>query len=229
MPDSNCSFIEPYSAVRWPLAAGHSALICIDVQNDVLDDRGQYAAMGVDISHMRRVIQPIKDLTAAARAAGVPIIWTRHGFRNETDAGILLPLRPFLREGGFRPGTWGYEILEELEPRPEDWYVDKNRFSSFFNTNLELILRGMKTETLLITGVLTNQCVSATARDAFHRDIKPVVVEEAVGTTLPELHEPALRMIDVGFGQVTRLDQALAELALMPVDPIPRAKAGEQR
>src|SRR5205823_14975663 len=117
---------------------------------------------------------------------------------------------------GRRIGTWGYEILEELAPQATDWFVHKSRLSAFFQTNLELILRGLGAETVLLTGVLTNQCVGATCKDALFRDFKPVVVEEATGTTLPHLHEPAIEMMRVGWGQVNGLADTLAELATFP-------------
>ena len=86
----------------------------------------------------------------------------------------------------FAKKTWGYEILDELEPDFEtDWFVEKTRLSAFFNTNLEVVLRGLKTETIIITGVLTNQCIGATTKDALFRDFKPIVVEECTGTTMP--------------------------------------------
>jgi ureidoacrylate peracid hydrolase len=128
------------------------------------------------------------------------------------DGGPFMRLRPFLRDGGLRVATWGYEVLAELEPQAEDWFVEKNRLSAFFNTNLELVLRSLDAETVLITGVLTNQCVAATSKDAMFRDFKPIVVEEATGTTLPHLHEPALEMIRVGWGEVRSLGETLAEL-----------------
>ena len=115
-----------------------------------------------------------------------------------------------------RRGTWGYEILNELAPQAEDWFVEKNRLSAFFQTNLELVLRGLGAETTLITGVLTNQCIGATCKDALYRDFKPIVVEECVGTTLPHLHGPAIEMISVGWGQVNTLEQTLAELRAFP-------------
>jgi nicotinamidase-related amidase len=76
-----------------------------------------------------------------------------------------------------------------------------------------VILRGLGTETLLVTGVLTNQCIAATSKDASFRDMKPIVVEECTGTTLPHLHEPALEMVRVGWGEVRTLDETIAELA----------------
>jgi nicotinamidase-related amidase len=127
-----------------------------------------------------------------------------------------MQLRPFLRDGGLRVGTWGYEVLAAMEPQADDWFVEKSRLSAFFQTNLELVLRGLAAETVLITGVLTNQCIGATCKDALFRDFKPVVVEECTGTTLPHLHDPAIEMMRVGWGQVNTLEATLAELAGFP-------------
>jgi nicotinamidase-related amidase len=214
--------VTPYAPVRWDLVPGRTALLLIDLQRDFLDPAGWYAQSGVDIEHMRRVIEPTKRVVEAARRAEAPVIWTRHGFRDERDAGPFIQLRPFLRDGGLRLGTWGFDLLDELEPQPEDWIVEKNRLSAFFRTKLELVLRGLRTETLLIGGVLTNQCVAATSKDAMFRDLKPIVVEELTGTTLPHLHEPALEMIRVGWGEVRGADEVVAELerlAAVPVSP----------
>jgi nicotinamidase-related amidase len=94
----------------------------------------------------------------------------------------------------------------------EDRIVDKNRLSGFYGTNLDLLLRGLNADTVLIAGVLTNQCVKATAVDANFRDYRPIVVKEATGTTLPHLHDPAREMIAVGIGEVRSLDDTISEL-----------------
>jgi ureidoacrylate peracid hydrolase len=206
----------PFAPIEWGLVAGRTALIVIDAQNDFLHPDGWYALRGVDIEHMRRSIAPIKQLAAACRERDVPIIWTRHGFRDARDGGWLVSMRPFLREGGLRIGTWGYELLEELDAREQDRYVEKNRLSAFYQTNLELQLRAVDAETVLITGVLTNQCVAATSKDAMFRDLKPIVVEEATGTTLPHLHEPALEMMKVGWAEVRGLRDTLDALRALP-------------
>ena len=203
----------PYARASWRLTPGRTALIVIDMQNDFLSPDGWYAKSGVDISHMRAAIEPTQALVAAARAQGVPVIWTQHGFRDGTDAGVFAGLRPFLKDGGLRKGTWGYEIAAEMDVRQEDWIVEKSRLSGFFATNLDIVLRGLDADATLICGVLTNQCVKATAVDANFRDYKPIVVAEATGTTLPHLHEPALEMIAVGVGEVRPLDQTLRDLA----------------
>jgi ureidoacrylate peracid hydrolase len=203
----------PFSHVAWDLEPGRTALVLIDPQNDFLHPDGWYGQSGVDISHMRRVIEPIKALVAEARRRDVPVIWTQHGFRDPVDGGWIVSLRPFLQEGGLRENTWGYEVLAELAPLEGDRYVAKNRLSAFFQTNLELQLRALGALTVIFGGVLTNQCVAATTKDAMFRDFKPVVVEEAVGTTLPHLHAPAMEMMAVGWAEVRSLDDTLASLA----------------
>ncbi len=165
---------------------------------------------------MQRVIEPTKTLNDECRRRGVPIVWTRHGTKGLEDGGPFMEIRAVLHDGGLRKGTWGYEVLEELGARAEDWFVEKSRLSAFFQTNLELILRGLGAETVLLTGVLTNQCVGATTKDALFRDFKPIVVEECTGTTLPHLHAPAIEMIGVGWGQVNTLEETLAELRTFP-------------
>src|SRR5207248_8275213 len=172
------------------LAPGGTALVVIDPQNDFLHEEGWYAQKGIDIGHMRRMIEPTKELVGAARGKRVPVIWTRHGYADAAEAGPFLELRPFLKEGGLRRGTWGWELYDALDVRPEDTVVEKNRLSGFFNTNLEEVLRDLGAETVLIGGVLTNQCVAATSKDACFRDFKPIVVEECTGTTLPHLQDP---------------------------------------
>jgi nicotinamidase-related amidase len=199
----------PYEEAHYTLTPGLTTLVLIDLQNDFLHPRGWYAKSGVDIGHMRRVIEPTRMLIEEAREAGVPIVWTRHGFRDET-MGSFAAMRPFLRNGGLRQGTWGYEIYDELTVEPHDWLSHKSRLSAFFQTDLEVILRGVGTETVLIAGVLTNQCVAATSKDASFRDFETIVVRECTGTTLPHLHEPALEMMKVGWAEVRSVEDTIA-------------------
>lgn len=211
------SSIDPFLETTWKLVPGRTTLVVIDPQNDFLHPEGWYAKSGVDISHMQASIEPTRRLVAAARARRVPIIWTRHGFRSLRDAGPFIEQRPFLKDGGLRQNTWGYQVLDGLGAEPDDWYVEKMRLSAFYQTPLETVLRSLNAETVLFAGVLTNQCVAATSKDASFRDFKPIVVPEATGTTLPHLHEPALEMMKVGWASLRPLEEALAELAVLPI------------
>ena len=182
----------------------------IDLQNDFLHPARLVREPAASTSRTcAGWSSPPVSFSADARAKNVPVVWTRHGTRGVEDAGPFFRLRPFLRDGGLRLGTWGFGILDDLEPREEDWYVDKSRLSAFFNSNLEGVLRALDAETVLIAGVLTNQCVAATSKDAMFRDFKPIVVEECTGTTLPHLHAPAIEMMRVGWCEVRDLESTL--------------------
>jgi len=208
---------QPFVTPKWSLSADRTVLILIDLQNDVLSDDGWYAKSGIDIKHMQRVIEPTKQMLVGARSKGVPVIWTTHGLHNEIDAGVFWDTRPFLHGGGFRVGSWGHRVYDEYEVLPNEWVVDKRRLSAFFNTELDTILKGLDVETIVISGVLTNQCVAATTKDAMYRDYKTFMVEDCCGTTLPELHEPTIRMCEVGWGVVWSLDEVLAAFRKLPV------------
>lgn len=205
-----------YDPAPWHLVPAGTVHVAIDAQNDFLHADGWYATHDIDVAHMQRVIEPTRRLNDECRRRGVPIVWTRHGTRGVEDGGPFMAKRVLLRDGGLRKDTWGYEILEELAPGPDDWYVEKTRLSAFFQTNLEQVLRTLGAETVLLTGVLTNQCVGATCKDALFRDFRPIVVEDCVGTATPHLHAPAIEMITLGWGQVNTLEQTLQELRAFP-------------
>ena len=77
---------QPFETQRWDLIAGGTVVVIIDPQNDFLHADGWYAKSGVDISHMQRTIEPTRQLVSAARERNIPIVWTRHGFRDGRDA-----------------------------------------------------------------------------------------------------------------------------------------------
>ena len=80
-----------------------------------------------------------------------------------------------------------------------------------------MLLRNLKAETVIFTGVLTNQCVAATSKDAMFRDYLPIVVEEATGTTLPHLHDPAIEMMKVGWAEVATMADVMAQMEKFPL------------
>ena len=209
----------PFETVRWDFNPGRTVLVIIDAQNDFLHVDGWYAQKGIDIGHMRRTIEPTRLLLKDVRAKNIPVVWTRHGCRGVEDGGPFMQLRPFLKEGGLRQDSWGYQICDELGPREDDWYIDKSRLSAFYNSNLETVLRTLNADTVLIIGVLTNQCVAATSKDASFRDFRPIVIEDCTGTTLPHLHDPAIEMMQVGWSEVRELESALSEIRQLAVAP----------
>jgi nicotinamidase-related amidase len=209
----------PFETVRWDLNPGRTVLVIIDAQNDFLHADGWYAQKGIDIAHTRRTIEPTRQLLTDVRAKNIPVVWTRHGSRGTEDGGPFMQLRPFLKEGGLRQDTWGYEILDELGAIEADWYVEKSRLSAFFNTNLEGVLRALNADTVLFAGILTNQCVAATSKDTMYRYFRPIVIEDCTGTTMPHLHDPAIEMMRVGWCEVRDLESTLGEIRQLAAAP----------
>jgi nicotinamidase-related amidase len=105
-------------------------------------------------------------------------------------------------------GTWGTEILPELAPKDGDIVVAKHRYSGFFETELDAILREDGIDSLIFTGCTTSVCVDSTLRDAFYRDYRCLLLSDCTGEPLgSELarsnHEASLLVIETLFGWVS--------------------------
>lgn len=191
------------------------ALVVIDMQNGFCHPDGSLGRAGAPIASCRAAIEPVGRLLAAAREAGLPVIFTRFVYAaDHADGGILVhELRPNLKAGrSLVAGEWDSQIVDDLQPRAAEIVVDKNRFSAFVGTDFDDILRRLDVRTLIVCGVTTNMCVESTVRDASQRDYRVYVVRDAVAELDPTRHEPALRAIAFGFGYV--VDQDAIERAL---------------
>lgn len=182
-----------------------TALMVIDMQNGFCHPEGSFASMGIDVTLPNQAIAGCADLVHAARAAGVPVIWTRYVYRPDySDGGLLVTdLLPAIRDvRSLEDGTWDAEIVAELRPAPDEPIIDKNRYSAFYGTRLEPVLTSRGIRNLVLCGVTTNMCVETTARDASQRDYRTVVVADAAAEFDPARHEHALFTIGFGFGWV---------------------------
>jgi ureidoacrylate peracid hydrolase len=187
------------------LLADGAALLVVDMQNGFCDDAGSIVRIGFDITMLKAAIAPCARLIAAARRAGVPIIYTRYVYRADfRDGGVLVQeLMPQLKEqDALIQGSWDADILPALAPQPQDAVIDKNRPSAFYGTSLESLLSGFGIRRLVVCGVTTNCCVESTVRDASQRDLMTYVVGDATGELDPERHEAALKTMGILFGRV---------------------------
>ena len=200
------------------LERGKVALIVVDMQNGFIFDEGVLPKMGLDNAHLKPTVEPVRSLVEACHREGVPVIFTRYVLRRDyTDAGCFAELFPSAKEvGALASGTWDVEVLDELGARADDFIVDKTRYSAFYNTDMEVILRGLGVSTVIVCGVTTEICVESTIRDAFFRDYRIVVPSDAVAAIDPVRHEGALRTIAYGFGAVTTTGELLEILAGAP-------------
>lgn len=180
-----------------------TAVLVIDMQNGFCNPHGVLATARGEtyVKDAARVIANNAELLAAARAARLPIVYTRQVFRpGLTDASPrvldrLQNTQPLIRQ------TSDAEIVDELAPRHDDWIVDKVRYDAFLYTDLELVLRSIGVRQLLVTGVATNVCVESTVRSADQRDLNVLVASDCTGAS-EGAHERALAAMSELFATV---------------------------
>lgn len=187
-------------------AVGGTALLLIDLQNETLHSHGELA--GTFPQTAEPLLEAVSRLTNWARVHQIPVIWARLAFRS----GHFDAVRDSMsrRLGTFFDGEWGSQILEGLDLRPEDVVVTKRRPSAFFDTDLEIVLRGLGIRRLIVGGVSTHWAVESTVRDGHSRDYEMTVVRQAVASPFPEFHEPSLRAMASVFASVVDLDTVIS-------------------
>jgi biuret amidohydrolase len=213
---------EPYPFEFDPARA---SLVIIDMQRDFLEPGGFGAALGNDVSLLRRAIAPTERLLAAARAAGLTVVHTREGHRPDlADLSKSKKLRGRLAAGIGDPGPMGrilvrgevgHDIIPELYPLAGEPVVDKPGKGAFYATDLDAILKNRGIEQLFVCGVTTEVCVNTTVREANDRGYDCLVVADCVGSYFPEFQEMGLRMIKAQggiFGWVAPSDAVIAVL-----------------
>ncbi|MBI3091928.1 MAG: isochorismatase family protein [Candidatus Tectomicrobia bacterium] len=180
------------------------AILVIDMQRDFFDENASTG--GVETA----AHGPIAKLLEAARTAGVHVIYTQQGHRDDmADGPRWVDKFPGLKRGGLRTGSTGAQIVHELAPQQGDYVVEKRRPSGFFQTDLDLYLRSLGVDTVIVTGCTTSGCVRATAVDAFSYNYRVIVPRECVADRAPEPTEANLFDINMKYGDVLKLAEVL--------------------
>ncbi|MEL7609625.1 MAG: isochorismatase family cysteine hydrolase [Bacillota bacterium] len=192
MPISNLSKIRKEDCV----------LLIIDMQNDFIAEGAPIECPGG-----RAIIPHIRQLKAWANESGIPIIYTQEGHRKQkVDFGLELERS---EPEHCLEGTAGIEIVEGLTPDGSDYVIKKRRYSAYYQTDLEILLKGLKRKVVIITGAATNVCVYASALETQQRDMYAVVVSDCVAGTSVDLHEAFLRNIDYVIGDVVEAGELM--------------------
>ncbi len=166
---------------------GRAALLVIDMLRDFIEGK-------LSSPRFRRVIPCIERLLEVARGRGVPVVYVCDSHVPGVDRELELWGPHAVR------GTRGAEVIDELKPREGDYIVLKRRYSGFFQTDLDLLLRELGVDTVILTGVSTDVCVLHTAADAFFRGYRVVVVEDCVEAFTEEGHRWALDYMKRVYG-----------------------------
>lgn len=203
-----------------------TALIVVDMQNAFGSAGGMFDKAGVPISSIQAAVAPTVRAVEAARRAGMHIVYLKMGFLSDlSDLGAedvpngFLFLHLGVKDGVLERGTWGTDILEELTPSPEDAVLYKTRFSGFYKTELDDLLKSWDAKHLVVTGCTTSICVESTVRDAFFRDYHCIVLEdctaEPMGLELSRSnHEASTMLFEKIFASVSSANDFVHALEL---------------
>ena len=187
-----------------------TCLILIDMINAVAKGAGP----PYDVpANRREVIENFQKLVAHCRSVGTPMIFiTTHRRPDNADAPKT---KSDMGGGGGAPmigGTPATEFIDELKPTADDWVVVKPRFTAFYGTNVEAILKTLGTETILVGGISTQRSVEGTARDAKNRDIQCVVVSDCCTAGEIDVHNMTIEHVLPLLVQVRNTDEVIAGL-----------------
>jgi gluconolactonase len=172
-----------------------TALIIQDMQNDVIIEGGAFADSGAPAhAEQQNVVENVARLAAACRAAGVPVIHVWY-IVEPGAAGLKLnaPLFEGVKEAdALVRGSWGAAPADGLEPQEGDHIVEKMRMNGFFQTRLDVLLRGLGVDTIVITGAWTNMSIEHTARHGADAGYRAWVASDGTSTTGDEWQHAAL-------------------------------------
>ncbi len=186
--------VTPFS-----LRPHRQGLVVVDMQNDFVREGAPQ-----EVPDARRILSQVARLITAFREAGRPVFFTRFiagphrtlmwAFSPECTDEMRSCWRGHQRQyrdrGGFLEG---FDVVDELTPRPDEEVIDKFGYNAFHNTNLADALRAHDVTQVVVAGTVTQICVEDTVRGGFHLNLEMVVAEDAVASFDPELHTASLR------------------------------------
>ncbi len=163
-----------------------NALIVIDMQKDFCYKNGSLYVNGVE-----RIFEPTRRVIETARRA-MPVIFTQDWHRVDDSEFKIWPKHCIMN-------TWGAEVIDELKPREEDYFVKKRRYSAFYCTDLDLLLRELDVKRIYLCGVVTNICVLHTAGDAVLRGYEVSVIRDCTAALSDYEYEYGIRHMENVF------------------------------
>ncbi|MDL4842669.1 cysteine hydrolase family protein [Aquibacillus rhizosphaerae] len=194
----------------------NSALLIINMQNAFVHPEGSLSKLGLDTSRTSFAVDSIRQLKEAFQVQRCPIIYIQHKDKEDPDL-IAKVFSPNMELKQYVENSWDSEIIDELKPEDGDYIIEKSRFSAFYHTQLDELLRELGVETLVVTGVATNLCVESTIRDAFYREYQVFVPKEATASYTFEQEQGALANFELAFGSVISVKQMLHEMLVLVI------------
>ena len=180
-----------------------TAMIVVDMQND-------FVATGapMETPAARAMVPKLAESLKACRDSGVRVIYTAHVHRPDgSDLGNFKELDARIaNHNALVDGTSGVDVYPDIAPAPGEHVIKKHRYSAFFGTDLDIILREWGSDTVIISGTTTENCCLSTARDALFRNYRVVFLSDATAT---------YDYPDRGYGSMANADVHHATLVVL--------------
>ena len=168
---------------------GKKAIIIVDMLND-------FVTGSLKCDRAQRIIPPLMKLIKEARKNNIPVIYSNDAHIRGIDHELKLWGDHAIA------GTEGAKVIPELEPEEGDYTVPKRRYSGFYGTDLEMLLRELNTDTVILTGMHAHMCVRHTAADAYYRGYSIIVPTDGVDSFTEEDYQAGLKYLREVYGAV---------------------------
>jgi ureidoacrylate peracid hydrolase len=203
-----------------PVEIGAATLLFIDVQNFcAVRNGGEFKAVakaefdekyGYFFAEMEsRVVPNMQRLQSGCRKAGIEVMYTL--IRNLTRDGRDRSLDYKITGFSVPPGSWDGEVIDALKPGVDEIVIPKTSSNVFVSTNIDYVLRNLGTRYLVLSGIVTDQCVEGAVRDACDLGYLVTLITDACATYTRERHENSLCAIK-GYCRQRTVDEFLAEI-----------------
>ena len=217
-----------------PINPRETALIVVDMQNAYASPGGYLDLAGFDIEGAAAVIEKIALTLEAARRAGVQVVFFQNGWDPDyveaggegspnwwkSNALKTMRERPELQGTLLAKGTWDYALVDRLAPQKGDIVIAKPRYSAFYNTALDSMLRARGIRNLAFCGIASNVCVESTLRDGYHREYFGVLLEDATHQAGPAFLQAAtVYNVETFFGWVSTTADFCGAISQAPPEP----------
>ncbi len=181
----------------------NSALLVMDVQNGVVE---RYLDRSAE---PERLLAALAEATTAARFAGIPVIYVRAAFRSGAPE-VSKRNRSFsaaVGSGGLGMDDPGTQVHAAVAPQPDDIVVVKKRISAFIGSDLDVVLRSLEVDSLVLTGIATSGVVLSTLRHAADLDFGLTVLRDGCADADPEVHRVLLEKVFPRQADVVTVDE----------------------
>ncbi len=191
-----------------------AAFVIVDMQNDFIHPDGAYGRAGKTAAAIAALPARHRKLAKAMRAAGGWIVSTHFTLVPGRDGEPFMSphlknLRPFLGRGDFAPGSFGHELIADLQP--SDLQVEKVAFSAFYQSRMEWMLARAGIRTLIFGGIVTNGGVASTVRDAHVRDFHTIVLADGCAAFSQSAHEASIAALAT-ISEIATVEEMIAAL-----------------